>query len=125
MDLFMIVMLIFFCIMTVVSYIYLLMSFDEKERCLSFDEKTKTVFCDGKKIISVRDGSGNYRFIKYIFDHPDSVISVTELEANVFFGQNVNIVKVLSNTHLPKEIINTFFCVSKNSLIFKNKAFLK
>ncbi|MEC6897485.1 hypothetical protein [Photobacterium piscicola] len=125
MNIFMIVMLIFFCVMTVVSYIYLLMSFDEKEQHLYFDDKTKTVFCDGKKIISVRDGSGNYRFIKYIFEHTDRPISVTELEAHVFFGQNINIVKVLSNTHLPKEIISTFFCVSKNSLTFKNKAFLK
>ncbi|MCD9528766.1 hypothetical protein [Photobacterium carnosum] len=121
----MIVIFVFFCIMTVVSYVYLLMSFENKEKRLSFDDKTKTVFCDGDKVISVRDGSGNYRFIKYIFEHIDKPISVTDLETNVFFGQNVNIVKVLSNTHLPKEIINTFFCVSKNSLIFKNKAFLK
>ena len=125
MDLFIIVMLIFFCIVTVVSYIYLLMSFDNKEKHLYFDDKTKTVLCDGKKIISVRDGSGNYRFIKYIFEHSNRPISVTELETYVFFRQNINIVKVLSNTHLPKEIINTFFCVSKNSLTLKNKAFLK
>lgn len=125
MDLFIIVMLIFFCVMTVVSYIYVLISFDEKEQQLHFDDKTKTLFCDGKKVISVRDGSGNYRFIKYIFQHTDRPISVADLEANVFFGQNVNIVKVLSNTHLPKEIINTFFSVSKDSLTFKNKAFLK
>ena len=125
MDIFIIVMLIFFCIITVVSYIYLLISFYCKEKNLYFDDSTKTVFCDGKKIISVRDGSGNYRFIKYIFENIDRPISVTELEKYVFFGQNVNIVKVLSNTHLPKEIINSFFCVSKNSLTFKNKAFLK
>jgi hypothetical protein len=54
--------------MTVVSYVYLLMSFENKEKRLSFDDKTKTVFCDGHKVISVRDGSGNYRFIKYIFE---------------------------------------------------------
>ncbi|SJZ49756.1 hypothetical protein [Photobacterium toruni] len=125
MDLFMIVMFIFFCFMTVISYIYLLISLKDKEKHLSFDDKTKTVFCDGKKVISVRDGSGNHRFIKYIFENTDRQISVTELETDVFFGQNVNIVKVLSNTHLPKEIINMFFSVSKNSLIFKNKAFLK
>ncbi len=125
MDIFIIVMLIFFCIITVVSYIYLLISFYCKEKNLYFDDSTKTVFCDGIKVITVRDGSGNYRFIKYIFENIDRPISVTELEKYVFFGQNVNIVKVLSNTHLPKEIINSFFCVSKNSLTFKNKAFLK
>lgn len=116
---------IFFSAVSVGAYIYLLTLMLEREQQLYFDDKTKTLFCDGKKVISVRDGSGNYRFIKYIFQHPDRVISVTELEAYVFFGQNINIVKVLSNTHLPKEIINTFFVVNKDSLIFKNKAFLK
>ena len=82
----MIVIFVFFCIMTVVSYVYLLMSFENKEKRLSFDDKTKTVFCDGHKVISVRDGSGNYRFIKYIFEHIDKPISVTDLETNVFFG---------------------------------------
>lgn len=116
---------IFFSAVSVGAYIYLLTLMLEREQQLYFDDKTKTLFCDGKKVISVRDGSGNYRFIKYIFQHPDRVISVTELETYVFFGQNINIVKVLSNTHLPKEIINTFFVVNKDSLIFKNKAFLK
>ncbi|SMY32779.1 hypothetical protein PMAL9190_00703 [Photobacterium malacitanum] len=118
-------MTIFFSAVSVGAYIYLLTLMLEREQQLYFDDKTKTLFCDGKKVISVRDGSGNYRFIKYIFQHPDRVISVTDLETYVFFGQNINIVKVLSNTHLPKEIINTFFVVNKDSLIFKNKAFLK
>lgn len=125
MNVLIIVMLVFFSTVTVVSYIYLLWSFCQVEKHLSFDDKAKTVFCNGEKVISVRDGSGNYRFIKYIFDHIDKPISVTDLEKEVFFGQSVNIVKVLSNTHLPKEIINGFFSVSKNSLVFKNKAFLK
>ncbi|WP_163921494.1 hypothetical protein [Photobacterium sp. Alg240-V54] len=118
-------MTIFFSAVSVGAYIYLLTLMLEREQQLYFDDKTKTLFCDGKKVISVRDGSGNYRFIKYIFQHPDRAISVTELETHVFFGQNINIVKVLSNTHLPKEIITTFFAVNKDSLIFKNKAFLK
>ncbi|PTB34035.1 hypothetical protein [Photobacterium phosphoreum] len=125
MNILMFLMTIFFSAVSVGAYIYLLTLMLEREQQLHFDDKTKTLFCDGKKVISVRDGSGNYRFIRYIFQHTDRPISVADLEANVFFGQNVNIVKVLSNTHLPKDIINTFFSVSKDSLTFKNKAFLK
>ncbi|SMY15098.1 hypothetical protein [Photobacterium aquimaris] len=125
MNILMFFLTVFFSAVSVGAYIYLLTLMLEREQKLHFDEQTKTLFCDGKKVISVRDGSGNYRFIKYIFQHPDRAISVTELETHVFFGQSINIVKVLSNTHLPKEIINTFFAVNKDSLIFKNKAFLK
>ncbi|PSW63399.1 hypothetical protein C0W54_01960 [Photobacterium kishitanii] len=119
------ILVVLFCCVAVVSYLYLLQVFLAKEKLLQFDESTKTVYFSGQKVISVRGGSGNYRFIKYIFDNVGRPISVAELEKKVFFGQNVNLVKVLSNTHLPKEIITIFFSVSKDSLTFKNKAFLK
>lgn len=125
MDIPIFIMVVLSCCVAVVSYLYLLRFFSAKEQQLHFDESTKTVYFDGQKVISVRDGSGNYRFIKYIFNNVGRPISVDELEKKVFFGQNVNLVKVLSNTHLPKEIIVAFFSVSKDSLIFKNKAFLK
>ncbi|PQJ40691.1 hypothetical protein BTN98_03180 [Photobacterium aquimaris] len=87
MNILMFFLTIFFSAVSVGAYIYLLTLMLEREQKLHFDEQTKTLFCDGKKVISVRDGSGNYRFIKYIFQHPDRAISVTELETHVFLAK--------------------------------------
>lgn len=111
---------ILICAINMVSLVGLFSCLTEHSKKLTFDRDKKIVFCDGQKVISVREGSANFRFIDYIFTNKNQEISLSELEGIVFFGNDVNLNKAISNTNLPKEIIKKAFKVNDKKLIFND-----
>ncbi len=108
------------CVINMISLVGLFSCLTEHSKKLTFDRDKKIVCCDGQKLISVREGSANFRFIDYIFNKKNQEISLSELEGVVFFGNDINLNKAISNTNLPKEIIKKAFKVKAKKLVFND-----
>lgn len=109
------------CIINSISIVILFSLFTGKQKQIIFDRDAKIVSCDGIKLISLREGSANFRFIEYIFENKNKEISLSELENGILFGNDLNLSKVISNTNLPKDIIKKAFNVKGDVLIFNDK----
>lgn len=120
-----IIAIIIACIINIIIYLFVLKMLAPKEMELTLDQQTNTLYCNGDKLISFRVGSGNYRLMNYLFSHANKKITLAALKKNVFGEQQITINRILSNTKLPKEIIDTFFCLSQDSFVFKNKVVIK
>lgn len=114
------IVVIIVCIINIMSFIILLSLLNKNQKKITFDRDKKIVLCNDIKLISLREGSTNFRFIDYIFNNKNKEISISDLEGVVLFGNDINLNKVISNTNLPKEIIRKAFSVKGNTFIFND-----
>ena len=84
---------------------------------LHFSESDKCVYLNNESILTLRSCSMNYRFVKYLFDNQDRVITEKELEDNIFFRE-VYVNKLVSNIKLPNDIRDAVFTIDNRTIIF-------
>ena len=89
---------------------------NRKKEGLFFSESDKCVYLNNKNILNLRSCSMNYRFMKYLFDNSNRVITEEELKKNVFF-RDIYINKLVSNLNLPTEIKEDIFIIKNKTII--------
>lgn len=90
---------------------------NRKNLGLRFSESDKCVYFNNENILNLRSCSMNYRFIKYLFDNSNRVITEKELEENVFFRE-VYINKLVSNLNFPTNVRESVFTIENKTIIF-------
>ncbi|KJG56015.1 hypothetical protein UA38_16775 [Photobacterium kishitanii] len=90
--------------------------YNRKKEGLFFSESDKCVYLNNKKILNLRSCSMNYRFMKYLFDNSNRVITEKELKDNVFF-RDIYINKLVSNLNLPAEVRENIFIIENRTVI--------
>ena len=114
-------MILFFIIYNVFCFCFLAISFLYRKTILSFDENQCIIYKNGIKIITVKNGSANYRFLVYIFNNTNKEITIKELEENVFYGGIISLKKAVYNTPFNKDIILKHFSFYNGYLIFSDQ----
>ncbi|KJG18462.1 hypothetical protein UB37_19465 [Photobacterium iliopiscarium] len=105
-------------ILICIMLILLLLQLNEKDKILTFNKKLNCIYSDKEKVLTLKKSSANYRFFEFIFDNKNKPIYISDLSGTVFFGDNISISKVISNTKLPRHLINKFFIISSDHFVF-------
>ena len=110
----------FIILFEIIIYLFVGITFhlsNRKASGLYFSEVDKCIYLNNESILTLRSCSMNYRFVKYLFDNQDRVITEKELEDNVFFRE-VYVNKLVSNIKLPNDIRDAVFTVDNRTIIF-------
>lgn len=110
----------FIILFEIIIYLFIGITFhlcNRKKLGLHFSETDKCVFLNGENILNLRSCSMNYRFIKYLFNNSNRVITEKELEENVFF-RDVYVNKLVSNIKFPTDVRESVFTIENRTIIF-------
>jgi hypothetical protein len=110
----------FIILFEIIIYLFIGITFhlcNRKKSGLHFSETDKCVYLNGENILNLRSCSMNYRFIKYLFNNSNRVITEKELEENVFF-RDVYVNKLVSNIKFPTDVRESVFTIENRTIIF-------